>query len=132
MADLARELAAHPRWGPASSWAIDGVAAFHDHPRDLPAHRTHWRGLKLLDPSKGTSGLQWVPDLADDATAGVLLGMLGAHLVSVNQQRRESGMVWTVRWRATDGLVHTTRHHDSLGEAAARAWLAVHGAGEGA
>ena len=61
-----------------------------------------------------------LPDLTDDATGGVLLGMLNAATTkAVHASSLADG--WEVSW----GTEYSTHGHDALAEAAALAWLAV-------
>lgn len=109
-AEVARALAAHPRW-----W---------------------WRAPILLTDgwrvtSDGLDPEEWpdaVPDLAEDATAGVLLGMLPGEWHVARMESTGSFLVlpdraplFVVRHRGADYLGAT------LGEAAGRAVLAVWG-----
>lgn len=114
--DLARALAAHPRW----TWEERMVTTcrltiLDGGDRDfVVGHRlgaTRDGGGWYDGPAAGL-----VPDLADDGTAGVLLGMLGRAmpLRSVLVCREQNG-TWNVE----------TWQGDTLGEAGARALLAA-------
>ena len=98
--DLARELAEHPAWRWAAGMRVcspDGRARVDDDRLD------EWEG--------------W-PDLADPAT-------LGCIMVSIGDVKIDALDPW-VQWRNADGSFSST-YSDTLGEALARAWLAVNG-----
>jgi len=99
MVELARRLVAHPRW----TWRPGAKAVGR---RGLPAA---W--FRVEEPVGRLSG-EWadaVPDLADAATAGVLLGMLG--------RPTTIPCGWVLDWH----------RGGTLGEAAARALLSAWG-----
>jgi len=130
--DLARRLAAHPRfeWC-AGMLALENPSSGHWQPGDYV-----WRivtgapdVMALLSegdvheaPYMPSSFLEAVPDLTDDATGGVLLGMLGPGC-SVLRDKRRAGQSdeWTVASGPGGGSGAT------LAEACARALLAEWG-----
>lgn len=118
--DLARKLAAHPRW----RWAIR-MGAVVEGRIGLQSTRQTVTVLAVDDDGRGydTSGClpaDAVPDLDDAATAGILLGMLVAAMplrtvVVVREMGGpNSGMWWAELWLGT-----------TAGEALARALLAA-------
>ena len=130
--DLARRLAAHPRF----EWR-DGMAALEDPPSSnwQPGDR-EWRiitGAPDLSavtaegdvheaPYMPSTFARAVPDLTDAATGGVLLDMLGAGRCVVRDRYLDGvGDEWTVG-RGNHGGRGTT-----LAEACARALLAEWG-----
>lgn len=110
--DLARQLAAHPRW----TW-MAGMRVFHldglDH--GWP-HRVGQTGDAY--PRK------WVPCLDDSPTCGRLIEMLGDQLVSIHHRRKEGegGEKWRAIVVAPDGR-NQTAIGATLGEALGRALL---------
>lgn len=119
--ELARELARHPKW----KWER-GMLAIWDNRRE----RVVWTaddGRGLLCGTDATSPEHY-PDLADPATLGCLIAMLGDDdMIWISNSttaydKDGSHQVWTVtRGRRALG----TLRGRTLGEALARAWLAV-------
>ena len=120
---IAATLAAHPqfRWAPGMVWRRTSAGG---------------QGLSLqssrlteadVDQVPGTG---FVPDLADAATAGVLLSWVPG-LRSVQRRDLETGPDWSVRYAVPrpddEDRTWTTFPHPTLGEAAATALLAIWG-----
>lgn len=128
--DLARRLAAHPRFHPER-----GMVWHHNDAGRGVAVDDGW-GIPLVRECYENSGLYredgWVPDLTDAATGGVLLDMLGPNWNS-NRTRewdeandgpdRDRWFVWK-----TAGMKVVYRG-TTLAEACARALLAEWGEG---
>lgn len=101
---LARELARHPDW----TWQ-SGMMMLLD-TGDVPI---------VYGRSNNTEERRdCVPDLADPATQGCIM-------VAIGDVKIDALDPW-VQWRNADGSFSST-YSDTLGEALARAWLAVHG-----
>ena len=131
MSDLARKLAAHPRWrwvegmllaelGYARRWRIGGRDTDHTFWLVVSDGQVRWAVLG--------SNSEWTPDLTDAATAGVLLGQI-PHLREV--VHRENPEAWCVRWAELPAgsvwRVSTRPWCPTLGEAAALALLSLWG-----
>jgi hypothetical protein len=101
MNDLGRQLRAHPRW------------AWREGMRDR-------RGVRIVDLELWDGAEP--PDLADDATAGVLLGML-AEMGLLSDVVRQDGSWIVAVDLPEDGLQGWMG--DTLGEAAGYAMLAA-------
>lgn len=122
--DLARRLVAHPKCPPG----LRLVAGANDRGgiADGVLFVRRPNGVRMVDAApRYAADYEWLPDLADHGTAGVLLGVLGDRLHSVYQTMCGGGTVWAVRWWGDDDRVHATPYADTLGEAAARAVLAL-------
>lgn len=117
---LARELAQHPKW----KWERGMLAV-----RGSRLERVVWTsddGRGLLCGTDTTSPEHY-PDLADPATQGCLLAALGNSLMDVSCRRYRGDVRWTVACSVREHRV--VGDGPALGEALARAWLAVQGLG---
>lgn len=108
---LARELARHPKW----KWGRGMLAIWGNRLERVVLTADDGRGL--LCGTDATSPEHY-PDLSDPATQGCILSMIGDVKIDALDP-------W-VQWRNADGSFSST-YSDTLGEALARAWLAVNG-----
>lgn len=103
---LARELARHPGW----KWC-EGMLA--------TSGAGEFRITKLLYDATS------IPDLSDPATQGCLIAALEPWLLDVSRRRYMSDVRWTVTIFRSGRTERPSA--PTLGEAIARAWLAVQG-----
>lgn len=116
MSDLARALVAHPN-GPKHDTLSDELTVANA-PGGWPRHRAYDGIVWQMDPEAGSSDA-WIPDLADPATAGVLLVQLFEADPSMHVHRDGDGYIVHV----APGVCERSGRH--LGEAVAKALLAV-------
>lgn len=118
---LARELAAHPRWAWRAGMRASGMGYGS---RTLSG--THWIRTTERLAAPGMPHLDHaVPDLTDDATAGVLLGMLTEAAGWNSESPYRAGGAWSIFVDGSDG--REGYRGSTLAVAAARALLAVWG-----
>lgn len=105
---LARQIAAHPEW----QW-MNGIRLLYVGPHRLGLDEKRVDNGDRKEPREG-----WIPDLSDPATQGCILSMIG-------DVKIDACSPW-VQWRNADGSF-SSAYSATLGEALARAWLAVKG-----
>lgn len=115
---LARELARHPKW----KWGRGMLAIWGNRLERVVLTADDGRGLLC---GTDVTSPEHYPDLSDPATQGCLIAALEPWLLDVSRRRYMSD----VRWTVTIFLSGRTEHLSAptLGEALARAWLAVQG-----
>lgn len=149
-ADLARELVAHSRWRWRAGMRVRSVVtSCRDLERPVtcvlyPDCACSTRGTinGYEPPIAGRVSVAWdggvvdsrtdpariSPDLADDATAGVLLGMLRAQVAGVQVTTDDRDDRWTIAWAHRDDLrTGYAEHGSTLGAALAAALLSAWG-----
>jgi hypothetical protein len=114
MSDLARQLAAHPRF----RWAPGMLDTRGNRVVGVTADGGPW-WLLAAEYTSGGERVASVPDLTDPATAGVLLSWLPPGVFVRQSDPLGDPDVWSV------GTTTSTGWGRSLGEAAAKAVLAV-------
>lgn len=119
--DLARQLAAHPKW----KWGRGMLAICGNRLERVVCTADDGRGLLC---GTDTTCPEHYPDLSDAATIGCLIAMLGGDMIWISNSttvydKDGSHQEWTV----TRGHALGPLRGRTLGEALARAWLAVQG-----
>lgn len=119
--DLARQLAAHPRW----RWMAGMREESGDRISRIEGDRVVYVDREGDVESCPDDGIYFgIPDLADPATLGCLIAMLTDRLLTIGHRREEDdgGELWRIVIVADDGRMQGFRG-DTFGEALARAVL---------